>query len=158
MRPTLRRAAALAAIPFLGGCFAYVPIEPSAVSPGTTVRVQLDREEAVRQIDALGGLRERLEGRVAEQTTAGALALTVRQAATPAAGGRFNAFLTLPWKHVARVERKDFSPLRTAAVAAGAGVVAAVALAVLEGSSRPGEGEGPGVEEAIRIPLLRLRW
>jgi len=149
---------ALLAAPWLAGCYAYADVDRAAVSPGATVRVSLEREEAVRHVDALGGLRERVEGQVAEQTGPSALALTVRHTATPAQGGMFNAFVTFPWNGVTRVELKRFSPTRTGLVAGGAAVVAVAVLSVLEGSSDAGQGEGPGTEDAVRIPLLRVRW
>lgn len=158
MRRVRRNLWVVLAVPFLGGCYAYADIDSAAVSPGATVRVSLDREEAVRQIDALGGLRERVEGQVTEQTTDRAVALTVRQSATPAAGGRFNAFVVLPRSSITRVELKRFSPQRTALAAAGAGVLAVATLSVLNAITDGDPSEGPNTNDAVRIPLLRLRW
>lgn len=158
MRGWSRWMLVLAAAPWLAGCYAYTDVDRSAVPPGATVRVSVERDEAVRHVDALGGLRERVEGQVAEQTSPTALALTVRQAATPAQGGMFNAFVTFPWSGVTRVELKRFSPTRTALLAGGATAVAIAVLSVLEGSSKSGPGEGPGSEDAVRIPLVRVRW
>lgn len=158
MRMVSRSLVLMLALPFLGGCYAYADIDGAAVSPGSTVRVSLDRAEAVRQIDALGGLRERVEGRVTEQTTESALALTVRQAATPAAGGRFNAFVVLPWSSLTGVEVKRFSPQRTALAAAAAGAVVVATLSVLNAITDGDPSEGPNTNDAVRIPLIRLRW
>lgn len=158
MRRWIGTTLALLTVPLLVGCYAYTEIDRASVAPGATVRVAVDRQEAIRQLDVLGGLRERVEGQVAEQTNGSSLAMIVRQSATPADGGRFNAFLTLPWSSVSSVEIKRFSLLRTGAVMSGGAVVAVAILSVLEGSSKPGDGEGPTTNDAIRIPLVRLRW
>ena len=158
MRVSRRMAVLFAGATLLSGCYTFAEVDRSALAPGATIRVTVSREEAVKQIDALGGLKERMEGRVQEQTNGSSLALTVRHAATPSEAGRFNAFVSVPWSSVQRVELKRFSPGRTAAIAAGAGVVAALTLSVLEGSSKPGEGEPPPVNDAVRIPLIRFSW
>lgn len=148
-------------VPLLMGCYAYTDIDsdPSTVPVGATVRVGIDRQEAVRQLDVLGGLEERVEGQVTEQTNGSGLAMTVRHSATPAEGGRFNAFVIVPWSSVNRVELKRFSVVRTGAIVAGGAAVAAVVLSVLEGSSKPGDGEPPNTQDAVvSVPLLRLRW
>lgn len=147
-----------AALPALGGCYTYTLADRSAVAPGATVRVSLSRDEAVRHIDALGNLRERMEGQVQAQSDASTLALTVRRTDTPADGGRFNAFVSLPWTGVTQVEVKRFSPKRTGLAVVGAGALGYGLLTVLEAVTQ-GEGrEGPTPDEAVRIPLLRLRW
>lgn len=142
----------------LSGCYAYAEVDRGAVAPGSVVRVVLDRQEAVRQVDVLGGLRERVEGQVAPQTNGTGLSLMVRQTATPAQGGMFNAFATFPWSSVGLIEVKRFSPVRTALVAGGGAAVAIAVLSVLEGSSKKGDGEGPITDDNLRIPLLRFRW
>jgi hypothetical protein len=146
----------MATLPFLGGCYTWAALDRAEVVPGATVRITLGRDEAVRQIDVLGGLRESVEGRVADQSNEGSLALTVRQSATPSEPSRFNAFLSVPWGSVGKMEVKRFSPLKTGAIVAGAGVVAVLTLSVLEGSSSGGPGEGPGTNDAVRIPLIRI--
>lgn len=158
MRMVSRSLMAIMAVPLLGGCYAYADVDGATVSPGSTVRVSLDRDEAVRQIDALGGLRERVEGMVTGQTTERAVTLTVRQSATPAAGGRFNAYVVLPWSSITRVEAKHFSPQRTALAAAGAGALAVATLSVLNAITDGDPSEGSNTNEAVRIPLIRLRW
>jgi hypothetical protein len=158
MRRWNRTKVAVLAVPLLVGCYSYAEIDRASVAPGATVRVALDRQEAVRQIDVLGGLRERVEGQVMEQSNGASLAMTVRQSATPSDGGRLNAFVTLPWTSVTLVEVKRFSLFRTGAVVGGGAVVAVAVLSVLEGGSKTGPGEGPGTNNAIRVPLIRVRW
>lgn len=158
MRGFGRTMLALLSAPYLMGCYAYAEADRAAVAPGSVVRVVVDRQEAVRQVDVLGGLREQVEGQVAPQTNGTGLSLMVRQTSTPADGGLFNTFATYPWSSLTLIEVKRFSVFRTALMAGGGAAVAVAVLSVLEGGTKKGDGEGPPTNDNVRIPLLRLKW
>lgn len=157
---SLRTAALALAVVVLPGCYAWTEVpRPSApVASGTQLRVTVTREEALRQAGESGGdVREVIPGRVVEDE-AGRLGLTMRPARSPAEARLFRDYVEVPWSAVVRVEERRFSPLRTAALVAGAGVATVAILSVAEGESADEGGETPGPNEGLRIPLLRLRF
>lgn len=158
-RTAPRFAALSAALLLATGCFAWteVPAPTGPVASGTEIRVTLTREEALRQAGEEGDVRTVIPGRVVEDED-GRLGLTTRGARSPAEARLFRDYREVPWSAVVRVEEKRFSPWRTAALVAGAGVATAIILSVAEGQSEQGEGDGPGTNEAFRVPLLRLRF
>jgi hypothetical protein len=136
----------------LAGCYRYTEIRPDAVVVGQEVRVTIDREETLRQADVLGGLRETLTGMVAEESEGSVLALAV-----PQRGTGFNDFVRLRYQGILRIEEKEFSPGRTAALAA-AGAVVAVGVLALVDQATGGDDDDGGINEQMRVPLFRIAW
>lgn len=146
----------LVATGVLSGCHTWTEMEPGPVPVGTRVRVTLTPEEAVRQVEGLGSLRQVVPGTVVQGAGEGMLALaTPRGGASPGTRG-FNDYLSVPWSQVVRLEGKQLSLTRSVGLAAGMGVGAALILSVTDGSARDGNGETPGPNQAVRIPLLRF--
>lgn len=141
----------------LPGCYSYHAIPVTSTTTGQTVRVTLSPEEAVRQQETVGALRQRVEGEVVEKGTDGSLGLTVpRPASSPSQRASLNTFVTLPPSSIVQVEEKRFSVGRTALLA-GAGAAAAVAvLAVVEAVAGDGGDEGPPNNARVRIPIGRI--
>ena len=148
------------ALPFvlaLPGCYAYHTIPAASAAPGQTVRVTLSAEEALRQQETVGSLRQRVEGEVVEKGADGSLGLTVpRPPSSPSQRTGLNTFVALPPSSIVQVEAKRFSVGRTALLA-GAGAAAAVAvLAVVEAVAGDGGDEGPPNNSSVRIPIGRI--
>ncbi len=138
----LKRGIFLALAVSSAACHSYAPIERAAVRPGQSVRVEIEREEAIRQVERLGSIRTSIEGAVVD-SPAQALGLTIRSGAASAADVvRLNDYLELPWDQVVGVEEKRFNPGRTALGAALAGVLAWAILEVADLSSSGNNGEG----------------
>jgi hypothetical protein len=147
----------MALVAFLvSGCYSYRPLPMTAAVPGQTVRVTLSPEEALRQQENVGALRQQIEGEIVESSSAG-IGLTVpRPASSPAQRGGLNTFVTLPPTSIVQLEEKKFSAARTARFA-GAGAAAAVAvLAIVEAVAGDAGDEGPPNTSLIRIPIGRL--
>ncbi|MDT8340025.1 MAG: hypothetical protein RQ751_00815 [Longimicrobiales bacterium] len=159
-RPHVRKGGVLMALLSLAGCHSFTPVDRSAIEPGQSLRVTLTREEALRQVEALGDLREQIQGTVRE---AGGPSLGLTMASPPAyavgdprAAG-LRSYLELPWSGVERVELKRFDWVRTGLFAAAAAVVTVAILEVTDDSGG-GNGEGGGVDQQrVRIPLLTFR-
>lgn len=141
----------------LPGCYSYHAIPAASATPGQTVRVTLSPEEALRQQETVGSLRQRVEGEVVEKGADGSLGLTVpRPASSPSQRAGLNTFVALPPSAIVQVEAKRFSAGRTALLA-GAGAAAAVAvLAVVEAVAGDGGDEGPPNNALVRIPIGRF--
>jgi hypothetical protein len=155
---SVRRSAAMLALWALAGCQAFVETDATAIAPGTAVRVTLERDEALRQADVLGGLETAVQGRVNERTDGTTLALAVSgRGASASDGSRFSAFVQIPWAGISRIEEKRFSPVRTAALAA-VGAVVTVLVLQLTDESAGGEGEPGGPNNQLRVPILRIGW
>jgi len=139
------------------GCYSYRPIPAASVAPGQTVRVTLSPEEALRQQENVGALRQQIEGEVVETDPDGRLGLTVpRPPSSPSQRGGLNTFVTLPASAIVQLEEKRFSAARTALLA-GAGAAAAVAvLAVVEAVAGDGGDEGPPNNARVRLPISRF--
>lgn len=140
----------------LSGCHTWAPVEVvSPIAAGTELRVTLTRAEALRQAGEDGDVRDVIPGTVVEDAGA-TVALTTSKLGSSREARLFRDYVRIPWAEVVRTEEKRFSPLRTLALGAGMGAVAAVILSVTEGGSTDGNGETPGPNQAVRIPLLRL--
>lgn len=150
----VRRGVAALAMLLASGCYSFHEVAPGSVTPGATVRVTLSAEEAVRQQQGLGGLRQQVEGEVVPVETAGSLGLTIPlREGSPADRPGLNTFLDVPWTSVTRIEEKRLSVGRTAGLV-GAGAAATVAiLAVSTGGT--GGGEDPP-SNSVLVPVLRL--
>jgi hypothetical protein len=139
----------------LAACYSYRVVTTEAVAPGSNVRVTLSSEEALRQQQSLGVLRQQLEGLVLTAGDAEIGIAVPRPPGSPAERSGLNTLVTLPATSILRIEEKHFSAGKTALVAAaGAGAALAV-FAIVEASTGNG-GEGPGTNELIRVPIGRI--
>ena len=133
------------------GCYTFAETSESALVPGTTVRVTLDDEEALRQRTVHGRVVSAVRGEVL--TVAGdSVHLLVR--ASGADGRDFNQTQGIPRSAITRVEAKRFDLGRTAALAGVAAAAGAAALIIDSGGTDPGA-EPPPTSELI-WSLLRL--
>jgi hypothetical protein len=143
-------------IAHLAGCYAYREVQRSDVRDGSSVRVLIQSEEAVRQQAVTGRLAQTLEGVVVPDQPAELLGLTVPQATAGPAEPSFNVFVSLPWSSVLRIEERRFSTVRTLlAGAIGAGLVTGAIVAISTGGTSNG-GEDGGSDARIRVPLIRV--
>ena len=94
MKRCARHLVAASAILLGTGCYGYRTVAPGSVTPGATVRVTLSAEEAVRQQQGLGGLRQQVEGEVVPLETTSSLGLTIPlREGSPADRPGFNTFI-----------------------------------------------------------------
>jgi len=156
MKVPMRSVAVLACVQ-LAACYTYREVGRPDLRDGSTVRVFVQADEAVRQQQVIGRLTQQVEGEVVGGQPPETLGLTVVQpGGGPAARTGFNVFLSLPWTAVVRVEEKRFNTGRTLAVAGAAAVAAVAVLAINGGGTRNGDGGPPGDDARVRIPLIRL--
>ena len=141
------------------GCYAFVPIQSAAVTPGTRVRITMDREETLRQADALGQLQSVVTGVTTDGTNATSVSFIYRlPSPTPAQPNRFNGLMSVPWSSVVQIEEQRFSAGRTLGLAALGAVVTVAVLAATEGgTSQECDTPGPDVDAAL-IPIFRFVW
>ena len=147
----MRRTLLLLTLPLLAGCFRYVPTEPSAVDPATTVRARLTEAGAERHRARLGLDDATLEGTVTG-LPGGGLELV-----TGGVGNGGEAPMTLRFDEIAGLERRELDRGRTL-LAVGGGIALGAAILELAGgesAAGPGTGGGP---DFVRVPLLRLPW
>lgn len=138
----------------LSGCYSYHEVAPRSVAPGSEVRVRIASEEAVRQVQVLGGLRETIEGEVANTQQDGAIGVIVRRLPDgPAQRAEYSSIVMLPNGAIIMIEEKRFNAIRTAMFAGGATAAALAALAIRASATSNG-GEPPPINE-LRIPLIR---
>lgn len=140
----------------MAGCYSFAPIESAAVTPGSSVRIRLTREETLRQADALDRLQSVLTGIATDATNAQALTLSYRlPSPTPSQPNRFNGLMTVPWSSILEVEEKHFSPGRTVGLAA-IGVAIAVAILAVTDESGTGPNEGGPTPDRAIVPFFRF--
>lgn len=155
-RKRSRRASSSRAVPFvvllpalmtLPACYAYVPLDPSAVAPGEEVRLVVSYE-TLRSSSPLAPLRsESVEGRF---VNAGDDSLGVSVWIGRAYRGTpfetvYETF-TVPRRDVVRIERRQLSKWRTGLVALAAVVgigVLADRVGLIESSNPPNDGGNP---------------
>lgn len=155
MRPAL-----LFVFPLLAGCYAYAPIDPAAVRPGTSVRARVSAAGADRIAPLLGASDARqLSGRLVD-TRADTMIVevpSVRQTSLPGME-LLHQRVSIPRSDLLELETRRLDRLRTAAVAGSAAILLAV-IAINALENDPGTGNTPpgGGGNEVRIPLLRLR-
>ena len=141
---------ALLAVPVLGGCFTYQPIEPSAVAPGMSVRVRVTEEES-RRMEATRDPDDPFEGTVFEVD---GTQFSLLPELGPAAA---TELLSLRFGDIRTLEQRQLSKTKTWVVIGagmGAGILMVLAAeGVLLGGAGPG---GPGdfsIIAVLRLPL-----
>lgn len=144
-------AALVAAIYFTSACYSYRAVAPNTMPEGSTIRVTVTPEEAVRQRDNVGEFTETLEGRLL-QAHSDSLGLAVRDwQGGPADRPDFSTYVAIPRTSIVLLEEKRFSVGRTAVIA-GAAVAAAAAILAISVESAGDTGEPPPTTE-LRIPI-----
>lgn len=156
MRPAL-----LSVLPLLAGCYAYAPIEPAAVRPGTGVRVRVSAAGADRIAPLLGASdARRLSGRLVD-TRADTMIVevpSVRQTSLAGAMEPLHQRVSIPRSDLLELETRRLDRLRTTAVAGSAVIIVAViAINALEKDHASGGTPPGGGGNEVRIPLLRVR-
>jgi hypothetical protein len=154
---TGRRGVVMAAVVLLCGCYGYIPAEPSTITPGARVRVDLTRQGVADLPDQIPvGEDNALLGTL---TRAGADQIMVR---VPLGVDRqamraetFGQDVTVAVAEIEDLWLRRFSPVRTAIVVAG-GAAAAAGLFYTFGAVANESAPGPPPEEAVRIPLFSV--
>lgn len=128
------------------GCYAYSPVERSeaAPRPGESVRIALDRPDAVALRDHTVTYAVRLDGEFFRSDSTG---LTISTWWVVASGGAeykgVGETVTVPWSNVASLERRALSAPRTGLFTAGLVVGALVLGNAVSGVGGTGENGGP---------------
>jgi hypothetical protein len=156
------RRSLLCVLPLVVGCYAYAPIEPTAVRPGISVRARVSGAGAERIAPLLGTANARLvSGRLID-TRADTMIVEVPTVVHAAVGSSLETLhqrVSIPRADLVELETRRLDRFRTAAVAGGVAlVVGAVVIKSLDsdpGSDRP-PGGGGGVD--ARLPLWGLRF
>jgi hypothetical protein len=155
MRPPL-----LSVLPLLAGCYAYAPIEPAAVRPGTSVRARVSAAGADRIAPLLGASdARRLSGRLVD-TRADTMIVEVPSVRQTSLAGMepLHQRVSIPRSDLLELETRRLDRLRTAAVAGSAAIIVAVlAINALENDPASGGTPPGGGGNEARIPLLRFR-
>jgi hypothetical protein len=156
------RRSLLSVLPLLVGCYAYAPIEPAGIQPGTGVRARVTGAAADRLAPLLGTTNARLVSGKLVDTRADTMIVEVATVVPPTVGGameRLHQRVSIPRTDLVELETRRLDRFRTAAVAGGVAlVVGVVVLKSLDGdpgSDRP-PGGGGGVD--ARLPLWGLRF
>lgn len=141
----------------LGGCFAYVPVDPGAVRPDDDVRARVSAARAAELDPLLMRDARVLEGRVLE--AGGDLLLEV-PVASDLRGVRVETLhqrIRLPQQDVLELELRRFDRTRTALVL-GSGLAVALAVVIHQLTRESGgDTQPPGPDPTeLRIPLFRV--
>ena len=148
---------ALGAAGAAAGCFSYVPVNPSEVSPGQEVRLRLTAEEAARYPDLRLRDARLMEGTLVE-TTDGELVVAASIAAgDPTRGTRVLVQqVSVPRSGILEVELREIDKVRTGLLVVGGGAI--ITAVIIKGGSAFGGRDGPDGEVIeARIPLVRFR-
>jgi len=143
------------------GCFSYVPVSLSEVSPGQEVRLRLTAEEAARYPDLRLRDPRLMEGTLVEATD-GVVVVEASIGTGDATRGTriFVQQVPVSRSGILEVELREINKARTGLLIAGGGAV--ITAVVIEAGGGFGRREGPGGEipEARRIPLVSfsLPW
>lgn len=158
MRITL--AAILVALPLTWGCYAFQPVERTALpEPGTSVRVEVMPAAGSDLFVRSGGSenegRQRFRGELLEWS---ADTLTV-VSVSPGVSVRFDT-LRIPSRYVSTVEAMELEGGKTALAVVGGGLVTAAIVATqfsATGGAPPSDGPGDD-QGGFRLPLVRFAF
>lgn len=155
------RRSLLSVLPLLAGCYAYAPIDPLRVQPGTNVRARVSGTAAERLGPLLGTADARLlSGRLLENRADTMIVEvpTITQASIGTSMERLHQRVSIPRVELLELETRRLDRLRTAALAGSVAlIVGTVAIKALKndpGTDRP---PGPGGGTDTRVPLWRFR-
>jgi hypothetical protein len=140
------------------GCFSYVPVDPSEVSPGQEVRLRLTAEEAARYPDLRLRDARLMEGTVVETNDGEVVVEASIGAGDPTRGARvFVQQISVPRSGILEVELREVDKVRTGFLIVGGGAV--ITAVIIKSGSGFGGRDGPDGEviEARRIPLVSFR-
>jgi hypothetical protein len=158
MRPGL-----LSLLPLLlAGCYAYAPIKPGRVQPGTNVRVRVSGAAAERLAPLLGASDARLlSGRLVENRADTMIVEvpTITQASIGTSIEQLHQRLSIPRAELLELETRRLDRWRTAALVGSAAIiVGAVVIRAINGEPGAGNTPGGGGPPEARVPLPRLRF
>lgn len=145
----------VAAMYCASACYSYSAVAPNTMPEGSTIRVTVTPEEAVRQRDNVGIFTETLEGRLLDARS-DSVGLAVRDwEGGPADRPDFSTYVAIPRSSIVLLEEKRFNVGRTAVFAGAAAAVAAAILAI--SVSPTGDTQEPPPTTEFRIPI-RIGW
>lgn len=140
----------VAALPFVAGCYQYVPAPNTALAPATAVSVELSPRGTVNVASKIGDNVVAVEGNVTEANSSSlTLALlAVRRRGDPAPSTWSGESITLAPEEIVQVKRRELSRRRTvlasaAFAAASVGVVVGIAKATGQASGGTGSKPSP---------------
>jgi hypothetical protein len=145
------------ALPLLAGCYAYAPIEPGTVRPGTSVRLRVSAAAADRLEPVLGASSGRLLSGVLIDAGTDTMVVEVPSVILAEVGSSLQTLhqrVSIGRTELLELETRKLDRMRTAAVVGPAAAVIAVIL-VKAIRSDPGKeqlpgGGGPG---EVRVPV-----
>jgi hypothetical protein len=147
----------LSVLPLLAGCYAYAPIEPGRVQPGTNVRARVSGAAADRLGPLLGTSDARLlSGRLLENRADTMIVEvpTITQASAGTSMESLHQRLSIPRAELLELETRRLDRWRTAALAGSVAlVVGTVAIKALKNDRGTDRAPGPGGGAEIRVPL-----
>lgn len=139
----------------LAACSTFAPVDRATVVPGEAIRVELTSEQTAAMADELGGFRESLTGTVQELDDGGVgLTISAVQDQAVQMAQNFRSYIYLPWNGVTRVERRQFSPLRSGLLVAGGAAAAWAILELTTGSGGVGEEGGNTNNGLVSVPIF----
>jgi len=124
--------------------------------PGSTIRLRITSDEALRQQSVLGELTTTLQGRAVQGSGQGDIGLTVRRTDGGPAGPSFNAFIAVPLRAVEHVEERRLDVIRTALLAGGAAATAIAVISISAGGTETSE--PPDSNARLRLLLVGLKF
>jgi hypothetical protein len=158
----MRHLASSALLLAAAGCYAYAPVDPVAVRPGTGVRVRVSGAGADRLAPLLGTGHTRVLSGTLVDARADTMIVqvpTVVQAGVAGSLETLHQRVSIPRSDMVELETRRLDRLRTGLAAGSAAfLIASVVARALEGdrgSDSPGNGNG-GAE--TRIPFAGFRF
>jgi hypothetical protein len=148
--------------PLLTACYAYAPIDPSAVRPGTGVRIRVSSAGAERLAPLLGTSDARLlSGQLVDvrPDTMIVQVPTVVQAAFGSSLETLHQRLSIPRSDLLELETRRLDRVRTGLVAGSAAlIVGTLAVKAIQGDRGSDKPPGTGGGPEARLPLVGLRF
>jgi hypothetical protein len=156
------RRSAIYLFPLLIGCYAYAPIEPVRVQPGTSVRARVSGARAERIAPLLGTSDARLlSGRLLENRADTMIVEvpTIMQTSVAGSVERLHQRVSIPRADLLELETRRLDRFRTAALAGSVAIiVGAFVINAINGEPGGGGVPGGGGPPESRAPLARLRF
>jgi hypothetical protein len=156
------RRSLLCVAPLLVGCYAYAPIEPARIQPGTGVRARVTGTAADRLAPLLGTSNARLVSGKLVDTRADTMIVEVPTVVQTTVGSSMETLhqrVSIHRGDLVELETRRLDRFRTAAVVGGVAlVVGAVAVNALRNEPGGGGPPGPGGGTDARAPLVWVRF